>query len=103
MPPVNLYLGTDNALYYPTDTDFKVNAFRAYFHLGNGLYCGTPKSEVRAFNLSFGGDATHIISLNAQGEMTHAQGWYTLSGMKLNGKPNTKGIYLHDGRKEVVK
>ena len=29
--------------------------------------------------------------------------WYTLSGMKLNGKPTTAGIYVHNGKKYVVK
>ena len=29
--------------------------------------------------------------------------WYTLEGQKLNGKPAKKGLYIHNGRKEVVK
>jgi hypothetical protein len=30
-------------------------------------------------------------------------GWYSLDGRKLEGKPTVKGIYIHNGRKEVVK
>ena len=29
--------------------------------------------------------------------------WHSLDGRKLNGKPATKGIYIHNGRKEVVR
>ena len=29
--------------------------------------------------------------------------WYSLSGTRLSGKPTTKGIYINDGRKVIVK
>lgn len=29
--------------------------------------------------------------------------WYTLSGMKLGKKPNQPGIYIHQGKKQVIK
>ncbi len=32
-----------------------------------------------------------------------AGAWYSLDGRKLQGKPTTKGMYIHNGRKEVVK
>lgn len=31
------------------------------------------------------------------------EGWFTLSGQHLQGRPSTKGIYIHQGRKTVVK
>ena len=30
-------------------------------------------------------------------------GWFTMSGTKLNGKPTRAGVYIHNGKKEVVK
>ena len=30
-------------------------------------------------------------------------GWYTISGCRLNSKPTAKGIYLHQGKKVVIK
>jgi hypothetical protein len=36
----NLYLGTENNLYYPTTAGITVNAFRGYFRLKNGLTAG---------------------------------------------------------------
>jgi len=29
--------------------------------------------------------------------------WHNLQGVRLSGKPATKGIYLHNGRKVLVK
>ena len=103
-PAINLYLGADNTLYYPTATDFKVNSFRAYFELGNGLTCGTHTSQVRAFSLSFGdeNDATGIRSMdNGQWIMNNC--WYDISGRKLLGKPTQRGIYIYNGNKVVIK
>jgi len=33
----------------------------------------------------------------------NAEGWYSLDGLHLDSKPTTKGLYIHNGRKEVVK
>ena len=33
----------------------------------------------------------------------NTEGWYSLDGMQLNSKPTQKGLYIHNGRKEVVK
>lgn len=30
-------------------------------------------------------------------------GWYTISGYRLNTKPTFKGIYLHQGKKVIIK
>ena len=29
--------------------------------------------------------------------------WYTLDGARLSGKPSSKGIYINNGRKVVIK
>ena len=98
----NLYLGADNTLYYPTASGFKVNAFRAYFQLLNGLTAGDPGNGVRAINLNFGeGSEETIISPAKIAE--RADVWYTIDGVKLNGKPNVKGLYINNGRKVVIK
>ncbi|MBR2103459.1 MAG: hypothetical protein IJ928_12040 [Prevotella sp.] len=31
------------------------------------------------------------------------EAWYSLDGCRLNGQPKAKGIYIHNGRKVVVK
>ena len=105
----NLYLGAENTLYYPTATDFKVNAFRGYFQL-NGLTAGEPTSPVRAFKLNFGdeGDVTTgIVSAEANSSLftlhSSLSEWYTLDGRRLSGKPTQRGIYINNGKKTVIK
>jgi len=67
----------------------------------------TPPSGIRAmvdFDIDFNrGESTGVAALNDNGEMIHDNdGWYTLTGEKLDGKPTRRGIYLHNGRKEAV-
>ena len=104
----NLYLGADNKLYYPTATDFQVNAFRGYFQL-KGLTASessnSNQASVRAFKLNFGDDeATGIISIHDSGFMVNGSDmWYTLDGRKLQGKPTQRGIYINNGKKVAIK
>ena len=104
-----LFLGAGNTLYYP-EAGAHIGAFRAYFELGNGLTAGTPSSPVRAFNLSFSGSADGSSASgiavvppanDADGDV-RTPGWYTLDGVRLNGKPTKKGLYIHGGRKVVI-
>ena len=105
----NLYLGAGNKLYYPTASGFKVNAFRGYFQLKQGLTAGDPNAGVRAFVLNFGDDsnATGIVSAEANSSLftlhSSLSEWYSLDGCRLNGKPTAKGIYINNGRKVVIK
>jgi len=96
-----LYLGSDNKLYWPSKA-MSINAFRAYFQL-NGITAGEPSSPkaVRAFKLNFnGGEQTGITTTN----FTNSDSaWYDLSGRKLSGKPTTKGLYINNGKKVVIK
>ena len=95
----NLYLGADNKLYYPTATDFTVNACRGYFQLKLG------DNEVKAFNINFGdGEATGIISVHDSGfTVNGSDAWYTIDGRKLDGKPTRAGVYINKGKKVVIK
>ena len=102
----NLYLGADNTLYYPTASNFKVNACRAYFQLKQGLTAGEPTSAVRAFVLNFGDDsnATGIISVHDSGFMVNgSDAWFTLDGRRLSAKPSRAGVYINNGKKVVIK
>jgi len=48
---------------------------------------------------------TAIKSLNADqvNGLKVAEGWYTLNGVKLQGMPTEKGIYINNGKKVVIK
>ena len=103
----NLYLGSGNTLYYPTATDFKLNSCRAYFVLKNGLTAG-EKSGVRSFRLNFDGDPTGITTTNYTNFTNSEDTWYDLQGRIIaNGKLSNgklpKGLYIHNGKKVVIK
>ena len=106
----NLFLGAANTLYWPngsnaepTDDYYHLGAYHAYFHIGDAS--NPNPAPVRAFVLNFGdGDhETGIINVSADLKNIKADGWYSLDGRKLNGKPTQRGIYINNGRKVVIK
>ena len=98
----NLYLGSNDKLYYPGTDGFKVNAFRGYF-LVDPSDEGAFESEVRSVFLNFGDDETTSIELSPSIINKNDDTWYSLDGIRLSKKPSEKGIYIHNGRKEVLK
>ena len=97
-----LYLGAENKLYYPTNDSFNINAFRAYFELGKGYFFGTSTSNVKEIVLNYGDENTTKISWLSE-ESDKSDNWYSLDGIRMSKKPSTKGIYIHNGRKVVIK
>ena len=55
--------------------------------------------------MNFGGDrnASGITTTNYTNNTNSIGAWYDLSGRLLIGRPNTKGMYIHNGHKVVVK
>ncbi len=55
--------------------------------------------------VSRNGETTAIGEIDTTtGKMTFdSEAWYTLDGVRLSGKPSTKGIYINNGRKIVIK
>ncbi|MBP3766890.1 MAG: hypothetical protein J6I31_01235 [Prevotella sp.] len=107
-----LYMGSDNKLYWPA-ASFPVNACRAIFRLQNGLEADlvTQESGAPLIMMSFGdSEATSVsdafgISRDAAAGAT---GWYTLNGTKVAegdaaAERLPKGVYIHNGKKVVVK
>lgn len=92
-----LFVGAENKLHWPS-ADMTLNAFRAYFDLGT--------ASASEFVLNFGEGET--TSLNEELRMKNeefapAAGWYTLSGTRLDKQPTQKGLYIHGGKKIVIK
>lgn len=114
-----LYLGGDNTLYYPESVDFKVNAFRAYFKLKNGLTASPNPSNpstnsVRSFSLNFNSNVTTGITTTNSTNDTNSDGaWFSIDGRRLTGKPTAPGLYIHStsgrlqgknhGKKVIIK
>ena len=99
----NLYLGGDSKLYYPWADgiiSFNVNACRAYFLL-NGLTAGEFTEEIKAFVLNFNETMDAIESLTSV--PVDDMSWYCINGRNLHHMPTAKGIYVHNGKKIIIK
>ena len=102
-----LFMGGNNTVYYP-NKNVTVNACRAYFKLHNGIIAGDPKTNgAKVFVLNFGDEEVEtgislIPDFSTKGEWS-AGAWYSIDGRKLSGKPTQKGLYIHNGKKVVVK
>ena len=55
--------------------------------------------------VSRNGETTAIGTLDTKtGELSFdSEAWYTLDGVRLSSKPSTKGIYINNGKKIVIK
>jgi hypothetical protein len=96
-----LFMGGDDKLYYPDgSTAITIGAFRAYFKIGEDE---SLARRITRFYIDFGEDVTEIVSLSQEERGAGmAEGWYTLDGRKLSGKPTTKGLYIHAGKKVMM-
>lgn len=100
-----LYLGNGNTLYYPSKA-MTINPFRAYFQLKGDLTAGELTSTesgqgIKAFHLNFGEETGIREMEEVRGKMEDA--WFSLSGRCLLDKPTTKGLYIHNGSKVLIK
>lgn len=60
-------------------------------------------SEAPTRGLSFvEEETTNIEDVTTDNSQQTTDTWYTLSGVKLTGKPTTKGVYLYNGHKYIV-
>ena len=91
----SLYIDAGNALCYPATDGFKVNAFRAYFHLSD-------PNAARSFVLNFGGETTGI-SLSASQSAVGNRQLFDLQGRPVGSSPLRKGIYISAGKTIIKK
>ena len=73
-------------------------------------YIDMSSASASAPNMTFffeeiDGTVTAIKSINAENlnKNMSREGWYNLNGVKLQGAPTQKGIYIQNGKKVVVK
>lgn len=59
-------------------------------------------AQARGLTMTFD-ETTGISSTTNYTNDTNDNAWYTLDGRKLDGKPTTKGLYIHNGKKTVIK
>jgi hypothetical protein len=86
----------------PTNKPHTVAPMEAYLIAADGWTDYAPTFTVEDFD----GQTTAIKSLSADkinNLNVVADGWYTVGGMKLQGAPTQKGVYINNGKKVVVK
>ena len=83
---------TDNGWWPYTGT---VEPLRAILQLGS--------AAARILIDEEDGSTTEISTITAEGKAMPVDGWYTLNGVKLQGMPTEKGIYINNGKKVVIK
>ena len=94
-----LFIGEDNKLNWPL-AGAKIGAFRGFFEL-IGMTAGYNESGAKQFVTNLDDeDPTAIANISS---VKDNNDWYDLSGRKLAGKPNMKGIFVTGGRKVTIK
>ena len=91
-----LYLGPDNKLYWPNDA-MSIRACRAYFQLNDPQTGGG--GLIREFILNFGEDTQGIKNANVNVNIN--ADYYDLQGRRI--MQPTKGLYIVNGKKVVIK
>ena len=93
---IDLYHNVENA---PTTAPNRpCPAFGAYIKAKSGV-----QAAPSIFIEEADGSTTAITAINADGVAVKAEGWYTINGVKLQGMPTEKGIYINNGKKIVIK
>ena len=89
-----------------------INPMRAYLKYNEAIQAPSMDGKAAMTELP---DAMKVVIVESNGEVTEigtitnsretitGNGWFTLDGRMLQGKPAKKGLYIHNGRKEVVK
>ena len=95
-----VYLGAGNTLGY-ADEPRTLRSFRAHFEVPS---VNGARAMTRSI-IYFGNETTGISEkgiVNSE-KFAPTTGWYSLDGRKLSGEPTQKGVYIHNGRKVIVK
>lgn len=90
------YLLNSDGNAFEQNTSGSVGAFRAYFVSKMAADIAPKTLKVR-----IGGETTGIALAKTTARGDGA--WYTLQGLRLNGKPTAPGLYIHGGGKVAVK
>lgn len=96
VPAGALYLKSDDAKLYVSQGGTKMKGTRAYIDITE---LGAT-FDVKNCVLALDGQETAIDAIDAD---LKAEGWFDLNGRKLAEKPATKGVYISNGKKVVVK
>lgn len=76
--------------------DTFIRPFRAYLRLNT-------TSAPEYLSVNWGDGTTSIVPIDKTMVQQDADGWFTISGFRLPDKPIKQGVYIHNGKKIVMK
>jgi hypothetical protein len=80
----------------------KLTPINAYLKTKENLDAFAPTIFVEDFD--FNSNTTAIKALNLENMKAYSvDGWYNMNGVKLQGIPTEKGVYINNGKKVVIK
>ena len=68
-----------------------------------GASTGNNAKIAMIFDYNDDSEVTGISTITEENPQTITDSWYTINGQRLDGCPTAKGIYIHNGRKEVIR
>ena len=107
-----LYLGANNTLYFPAEgSNVTIGAFRGYFE--KTIPADAP---IRSIKINFGDESTGIKEITTDSDPSNPSNpsnssnlsnlsnpYFSLDGLRLLSQPITPGLYIHNGRKVLIK
>ncbi len=91
-----IYLGSANKIGYALNAR-TLRTCRAHFQVP--VTAGARSVST----INFYADDVPLVIQLVQAEADSQAGWYTLQGRRLSARPTTKGIYIHQGKREIIK
>ena len=83
------------------------NFFISRCYINNNVSFDSKNKRIASNVLKIGREknviSTDIDQVTSNKYQVTSDDWYTMDGRKLNGKPAKKGVYIHNGKKVVVK
>ena len=80
-----------------TGKEVTINPTKAFIQLPDGT------TDARVFIEEPDGSTTAITIVSNDAQNANAEGWYNINGIRMQSVPTVKGLYIHNGKKVVVK
>ena len=93
-----LFVGANNKIGYSSGPR-TLRACRAHFLVP----AGTNAKAVNKVEFYENSETSAIIEVEADSHASRLSTWYTLDGVRLDSRPTTKGIYIQNGKKIVIR
>ena len=94
----------DKSEYYYSSKQKKFVNASGTTHIGRmRAYLKDTSNSAKMISVEEPNGTTDIQNITAEGKAIDAEGWYNLNGVKLQGAPTQKGVYIKDGKKVIIK